>query len=74
MSENFNSNINSQNVIKFLNNNNQFTNIMPSYMRNINSIIQTKQEISNISWEKEGEEVIITKIVANKQRQNFIDK
>lgn len=73
MSENYNSNINSQFIMNLLKSNNHSINIMPSYMRNINSIIETKQEISKISWEKEGEEVIFFKFVANQQRKNIID-
>ena len=67
MSETFNSTMNSkpESIITLLNDNNQFTNIMPSYMRNINSVIQTKQELSQISWEKDGEEVSMTKYLAN---------
>ena len=31
--------------------------IIPSYMKNANSILQAKQQILNLSWEKEGEQV-----------------
>ncbi len=71
MSDNYNSVLNSHFIINLLNNNNPFPNIMPSYMRNIHSIKQTKQEMSNLSWEKEGEKVSIPKFLANKQTKNF---
>ena len=73
MSEQTNSKTNSQPIINLINNTNQFPNIIPSYMRNINSLIITQQEISKISWEKEGNEVIIFKFLANKQRKNFFN-
>jgi len=65
MSDNYNTVPNSHSIINLFNNNNPLPNIMPSYMRNIHSIKQTKEEISKLSWEKEGEEVIITKFLAN---------
>ena len=31
--------------------------ILPSYMRNVNSILQARQQLAKISWEKEGNKV-----------------
>ena len=31
--------------------------IIPTYMKNVNSIFQAKEQISKLSWEKEGEQV-----------------
>jgi hypothetical protein len=32
--------------------------LMPSYMRSISTILQAKEEILKVSWEKEGKEVL----------------
>ena len=31
--------------------------IIPTYMRNVNTILKAKEKISKLSWNKEGEEV-----------------
>jgi hypothetical protein len=31
--------------------------IIPTYMRNVNTILQAKDQLGKISWEKEGNEV-----------------
>jgi hypothetical protein len=49
-------------VIDFKNQNDTLGYIIPTYMRNVNSIIQMNQKISQVSWEKEGELVNIIKI------------
>ncbi len=33
--------------------------IIPTYMRNVNCILQMKEKINKVSWEKEGEQVKI---------------
>ncbi len=59
MSENFNSkNLQPESLNNLFNSNyNPNYNIMPSYLRNLNTVIKTQQELSEISWEREGKEV-----------------